>query len=115
MTTRRNFIALLGTAVAWPLAARGQQPAKVPRVGILSPAASETAATLSAFREGIRDLGYVERETIALDFRLSNGIMDALPALAAELVRIPVNVIVTDTTGATLAAFDCHAIRLDHI
>jgi putative ABC transport system substrate-binding protein len=106
MTTRRNFIALLGAAVAWPLAARGQQPAKVPRVGILSPAASETAATLTAFREGIRDLGYVERETIALDFRLSNGIMDALPALAAELVRIPVNVIVTDTTGATLAAFD---------
>jgi hypothetical protein len=43
----------------------------------LSPAASETAATLTAFREGIRDLGYVERETIALDFRLSNGIMDA--------------------------------------
>src|SRR5262249_57943766 len=53
-----------------------------------------------------RDLGYVERETIALDFRLSNGIVDALPALAAELVRMPVNVIVTDTTSATLAAFD---------
>jgi putative ABC transport system substrate-binding protein len=77
----------------------------VPRVGILSPAASETAGTLSAFREKIRDLGYVEGETIALDFRLSKGIMDALPALAEELVRIPVNVIVTDTTTATLAAF----------
>src|SRR5262249_40596738 len=82
------------------LATGRQQPAKVPRVGILSPAASETVATLTAFREGIRDLGYVEQETIALDFRLSNGIMDALPALAAELVRIPVNVIVTDTTSA---------------
>ena len=78
----------------------------MPRVGILSPAASETAGTLAAFRERIRDLGYVEGETIALDFRLSKGIMDALPALAAELVRIPVNVIVTDTTSATLAAFD---------
>ena len=57
-------------------------------------------------REEIRHLGYVEGQTIALDFRLSKGIMDALPALAAELVRIPVNVIVTDTTSATLAAFD---------
>src|SRR5262245_61393161 len=52
-------------------------------------------------REEIRHLGYVEQVTIALDFRLSNGIMDALPALAAELVRIPVNVIVTDTTSDT--------------
>jgi len=103
---RREFITLIGSGAAWPLAARAQHPAKVPRVGILSPAASETAATLTAFREGIRDLGYIEGQTIALDFRLSNGIMDALPALAAELVRIPVNVIVTDSTSATLAAFD---------
>ena len=104
---RREFMTLLGgAAAAWPLAARAQQPAKVPRVGILSPAASETAGTLTAFREGIRDLGYVEGQTVALDFRLSKGVMDALPALAAELVRIPVNVIVTDGTSATLAAFD---------
>jgi putative ABC transport system substrate-binding protein len=76
---RREFITLIGSgSVAWPLAARAQQPAKVPRVGILSPAASETAATLTAFREGIRDLGYIEGQTIALDFRLSKGIMDAL-------------------------------------
>ena len=73
----------------------------------------EAAATLTAFREGIRDLGYIEGQTIALDFRLSKGIMDALPALAAELVRIPVNVIVTDTTSATLAAFDAtHTIPI---
>src|SRR5215813_11376386 len=103
---RRAFVTLLGgAAVAWPLAARAQQSAKVPRVGILSPAASETAATLTAFREGIRDLGYIEGQTIALDFRLSKGIMDALPVLAAELVRIPVDVIVTDSTSATLIAF----------
>src|SRR6516164_4285909 len=98
---RREFITLLGGAAAsWPLAARAQQPAEVPRVGILSPAASEAAATLTAFREAMRDRGYVEGQTIALDFRLSKGIMDALPALAAELVRIPVNVIVTDSTSA---------------
>src|SRR5260370_20188613 len=103
---RRDLSTLIGSAAAaWPLGARAQQPAKVPRVGILSPAASETAATLTAFREGIRDLGYIERETIAPDCLLSKEIMDALPALAAELVRIPVNVIVTDTTSATLAAF----------
>jgi len=103
---RREFIWLLGGAVvAWPLAARAQQPAKVPRVGILSPAASETIRTLTAFRERIRELGYVEGQTIALDFRLSKGVTDSLPALAAELVRIPVNVIVTESTSGTLAAF----------
>ena len=76
------------------------------RVGILSPAASETAGTLAAFRERLRALGYIEGKTIVLDFRLSKGDMDALPALAAELARIPVNVIVADTGRATLAAFD---------
>jgi ABC-type uncharacterized transport system substrate-binding protein len=105
MIRRREFITLLGGAATWPLAASAEQPAKVPRVGILSPAPNETAATLTAFREGIRDLGYVEGQTIELDFRLSKGIMDVLPALAAELVRIPVNVIVTDSTSGTLAAF----------
>jgi hypothetical protein len=102
---RRDFITLLGGAATWPLAASAEQPAKVPRVGILSPATNETAATLTAFREGIRDLGYIEGQTIALDFRLSKGIMEALPTLAAELVRIPVNVIVTDSTSGTLDAF----------
>jgi putative ABC transport system substrate-binding protein len=106
-------MASLGVAVVWPLGARAQQPAKVPRVGILSPAASETAATLTAFRERLRDLGYIEGKTIALDFRLSKGNMDALPALAAELVRIPVNVIVTDSTNGMLAAFDAtHTIPI---
>jgi putative ABC transport system substrate-binding protein len=108
---RREFLGVLaGAAAAWPVAARAQQSAKMPRVGILSPASSESAGTLAAFRKGIRDLGYVEGATIALDFRLSKGIPDALPALAAELVRIPVNVIVTDTTSATLAAFNATRI-----
>src|SRR6516164_10785730 len=72
---------------------------------VQSPLPVEAAATLTAFREAIRDLGYIEGQTIVLDFRLSKGIMDALPALAAELVRIPVDVIVTDSTSATLIAF----------
>jgi putative tryptophan/tyrosine transport system substrate-binding protein len=103
---RRGFITLLGGAAAWPLAAHPQQAAKIPRVGVLSPAGSEAAATLAAFRKGMRDLGYVEGQTIILDFRLAKGNLDALPALAAELVRIPVDVIVTDGTSAARIAFD---------
>src|SRR6516225_398334 len=60
----------------------------------------------------MRDRGYVEGQTIALDFRLSKGVTDALPALAAELVRIPVDVIVTDSTSATLAAFNAERREL---
>jgi putative tryptophan/tyrosine transport system substrate-binding protein len=80
---RREFTALIGTSVVWPFAAHAQKPAKVSRIGVLSPAASETAATLTAFRERLRDLGYIEGKTIALDYRLSKGNMDALPGLAA--------------------------------
>jgi ABC-type uncharacterized transport system substrate-binding protein len=102
---RRKFITLVGGAVAtWPLAAQAQQTAKIPRVGILSPASSEAAGTLAAFRQGIRDLGYVEGQTIVLDSRLSKGDYDALSKLATQLVRVPVDVIVTDTTSATQAA-----------
>ena len=102
---RREFIAVIGgAAVAWPLGARAKQSGKLPRVGILSPAADEAAATLVAFRKAISDLGYIEGETIILDFRLSNGNFDALPELALQLVRVPVDVIVTDSTGATQAA-----------
>jgi putative ABC transport system substrate-binding protein len=111
---RREFITLFGGgAVVWPVAARAQESGKIPRVGILSPAADESAATLDAFRKAIHGLGYVEGKTIILEFRLSKGIMDTLPALAAELVRIPVDVIVTDTTTAAVMAFDAtHTIPI---
>jgi ABC-type uncharacterized transport system substrate-binding protein len=100
---RRDLITLLGTAAAaWPLAARAQQ---LSQVGILTPAATDTTPALQAFRKAIRDLGYVEGQTIVLDFRFSQGDLNALPGLAAELVRIPVDVIVTDSTNSTLAAF----------
>jgi putative tryptophan/tyrosine transport system substrate-binding protein len=106
---RRKFIMLVGGAAVAALLtpalrATAQQTAKIPRVGILSPASSEVAATLAAFRKGIRDLGYVEEQTIVLDFRLSKGDYDALPKLALQLIRVPVDVIVTDTTSATQAA-----------
>jgi putative ABC transport system substrate-binding protein len=107
---RREFIAVLGgAAVASPIAitfqAAAQQSAKVPRVGILTPAATDATAPLQAFRKRIRDLGYIDGQTIVLDFRFAKGNLDALPDLAAELVRTPVDVIVTDGTNATLAAF----------
>jgi putative tryptophan/tyrosine transport system substrate-binding protein len=60
MSSRRKFITLLGGAAAWPLVTRAQQATKIPRVGILSLAGNEAAATLAAFRKGIRDLGYIE-------------------------------------------------------
>ena len=69
------------------LGARTAAGGKGARVWILSPAGSETAGTLAAFRQGMRDLGYVEGRTIIFDFRLSKGSLDALPALAAELVN----------------------------
>ena len=105
---RRQLITqLVGAAAAssLPRAAWAQQPtARIPRIGILSPASSVAAGTLAAFRQGMRDLGYVEGQTVILDFRLSKGDLDALPALAAEVVGIPVDVIVTDTSTAAVAA-----------
>jgi putative tryptophan/tyrosine transport system substrate-binding protein len=106
---RREFITLLSSAAAaWPLATTdpgaAQQPTKIARVGILTPAATDATPAFQAFRKGIRDFGYVEGQ-IVLDFRFARGNLDALPSLAAELVRTPVDVIVTDSTSGTVAAF----------
>src|SRR5262249_15086801 len=97
---RREFITLLGgAAAAWPLAARAQQPAKIPRVGII-----DEAPMWNAFREGLRDLGYVEGRNIAFDYRYANGVPERLAQAAAELVRLPVDVIATNGTPPTIAA-----------
>jgi putative tryptophan/tyrosine transport system substrate-binding protein len=99
---RRNFIAALGGAVAMPLAARAQQSGKVPRIGYLSP--SVTQPRDEAFRQRLQELGYVERTNIFIDYRFAEGKFDRLPALAEELVRLEVDVIVTAVTQASLAA-----------
>jgi putative tryptophan/tyrosine transport system substrate-binding protein len=98
---RRKFIAALGGAAAWPLVARAQQLAKIPRIGII-----DDSPTWNAFRQGLRDLGYLEGQNIAFEYRYAGGLPDRLAWVAAELVRRPVDLIATFGTPPTRAAKD---------
>lgn len=91
---RREFITLLGSvAAAWPLAAHAQQP-KMPVVGFLSSRSpDESAGVVAAFRQGLRETGFVEGRNLAIAFRWADGRYDSLPALAAELVDLPATLI----------------------
>jgi len=102
---RREFIALLGgTGAVWPLAARAQQ-ATMPVVGFLGSDSPELFADrLRAFRRGLKDAGYIESENVVIEYRWANGNNNRLAALAAELVGLRVNVLVSGTTPAALAA-----------
>ena len=100
---RRNFIKLLaGAAAAQPFSARAQTP-KLPRIGYLSPRSVLTASD-RGFLQGLRELGYVEGSNILIEFRFADGKFERLRELAAELVRLDVDVIVTAVTQASLAA-----------
>src|SRR6266516_3867765 len=104
--SRRNFISLLsGVAAAWPLAASGQQPRRLPRVGVLV-GTSPPFPLADAFRQGLHTLGYSEDRNIALEFRYTMGRSDRATELAAELVRLDVDVILTHWTQATRAAIE---------
>jgi len=101
---RRAFIAAIGTTLAWPLSARAQQPAgRVYRVGYLA-IASRATSLHQAFEEGLRSLGYRVGENVVIEYRFANAEMERLPALAADLVRLGVDIIVSGNNVNTVAA-----------
>jgi len=99
---RRDFITLLGgTVAAWSVGARAQQTGKTWRIGCLSPASS---GNLKTFMQGLNDLGYIDGKNIQFEQRVADGNLDRLPALAAELVRTNVDVILAESSFAVEAA-----------
>jgi putative ABC transport system substrate-binding protein len=103
---RREFIALIGGAAApgvWPLAAGAQQPNRIARVGVLVPV-SAASPIEDAFRQGMRDLGYVDGQNVVLEYKAAEGRTDLLPRLAAELVAAKVDVIFATGSEAASAA-----------
>jgi putative ABC transport system substrate-binding protein len=103
---RRNFITLLGgAAAAWPRAARAQQVGKVHRIGFLANDPTIPATTPgAAFREGLRESGFIDGQNIVIEWRFAEGRVDVMSELAAQLVRLGVDLIVASANAAILAA-----------
>jgi putative ABC transport system substrate-binding protein len=102
---RREFIALVvGGAVAWPLTTGAQEPAKFWRMAVLSPGMSGHSPALQAFRQGLRDIGYVEGQNLAILWKFGGDSVDQLTILAEEIVASKVDVIFAINTSAALAA-----------
>jgi len=104
---RRNFIkVIVGSAAAWTLAARAQQPGKIHTIGFLSPSVPVFTAVITAFSNALRELGWIEGQNIAIERRYAENRLERLPELAAALVRLNVEVIVATGTLGPLAAKD---------
>jgi ABC-type uncharacterized transport system substrate-binding protein len=103
---RREFIGLLGGVVAWPFDVCAQQPAKVARIGYLMTSSFESPeaqATLSVFRQGLREHGYLEGQNILIEYRAADGRIERFPRLATELARLNLDLILAPNTPAALA------------
>jgi putative tryptophan/tyrosine transport system substrate-binding protein len=104
-STTGCIVTLILSLLTAPLTSQAQQAAHVPRLGLLMPgSASAFASRIEAFRQELRDLGYVEGHNITLEYRFAEGQADRLPALVAEMVRLPVDVLVVDGTAAIRSA-----------
>jgi putative tryptophan/tyrosine transport system substrate-binding protein len=104
---RREFIAELSAAAVWPLAAWAQQPKKVPRIGFLATGSlqrPETLSNINAFRQGLREVGYVEGENIRVEYRGADSRIERFADQASELIQLKVEIIVASNTPAALAA-----------
>jgi putative ABC transport system substrate-binding protein len=101
---RRDFLIVAGALLAAPFAAEAQQAAKIARIGYLTSSLGVSPHLPEAFRQGLRDLGYVEGRNLVIEYREAEGKADRLPALAAELVALKVDVIVAPITSAARAA-----------
>jgi putative tryptophan/tyrosine transport system substrate-binding protein len=102
---RRQFIRLLGGAAAWPLAARAQQPEKVPTIGFLGAGTPAIQGQwVAAFVQRLRELGWIEGRTVEIEYRWAEGRTERFAEIAAEFVRMKVAVIVTQGTATVIAA-----------
>src|SRR5262245_8689153 len=109
---RRDFITLLGSAtVGWPLAARAQQPGKLPTIGLLvAGTPSSHGPWVASFVQRLRELGWIEGRTIAIEYRWAEGRNERFAEIAAEFVRRKVDVIVTSATAAVVAAMQATSV-----
>jgi ABC-type uncharacterized transport system substrate-binding protein len=104
---RRDFIRFFGSAAAWPLAARAQQTARARTIGLLLPGVSRTTVVqgqLEAFRQALKEYGWIEGQNVSVEYRFAEGKEDALAEIAAEMVRSRLDVIVAEGTAAIRAA-----------